>query len=151
MSYLTEQKTTLAQAQVAEALLRMKKLNLLNDVISYFKKEGKLYKSENFFVGDRSKRVPILYFLDEAEEKMVKEWEEKTGNVVYHVIKNHMEFGTCYSFLYVSSDTEDWEYDNQDLADGCPIVYVKNVDDDFLSEGGRIGIKPMVGAILRTA
>ena len=29
--------------------------------------------------------------------------------VVFHVIKNQMEFGLCYSILYVSTYKEEWE------------------------------------------
>lgn len=151
MSYLAKQTTEIAQAQVTEAMLRMKKLNLLDDVIKQFREKGKLLKSENFCVGNRENRIPILYDLSEEETKMVKKWEEKTGNIVYHIIQNQMVFGLCYSFLYVSQNADEWEMDNEDLTEGCPLVYVLNKDDEMCSEYGSIGIKPMHGAILRTA
>lgn len=151
MSYLSKQTTEIAQAQVTEALLRMKKLNLLGGVVEQFKDCGKLLKSENFCVGNRENRIPILYDLSDAETQMVRKWEEETGNMVYHVVQNRMVFGLCYSFLYVSKYTEEWEMDNEYLEEGMPLVYVKNVDDDMCSEYGSIGIKPMHGAILRTA
>lgn len=142
MSYLSEQKSEIAQAQVTEALLRMKKLDLHENVIKEFYENGKLNLSEH---------VGLLYWLNEQEEKMVREWEEETGNIVYHVIKNHMEFGLCYSFLYVSEDVDEWEMDNECLLQGYPLVYVKNVDDESCSEYGSIGIKPNVGGLMRTA
>lgn len=46
MSFLTEQKTEIAQAQVTEALLRMKKLKLHENVIKDFLENGKLNQSE---------------------------------------------------------------------------------------------------------
>ena len=88
---------------------------------------------------------------EKKEEKMVKEWEKETGNMVYHVIQNRMEFGLCYSFLYVSIYSEEWEMDNEGLKEGVPIVYVKNVDDEDCSEYGSIGIMPLAGGVLRTA
>ena len=151
MSYLTMQTTEIGQAQVTEALLRMKKLNLLDGAIEQFKDDGKILKSENFCVGTRDNRIPILYDLSAEETEMVREWEKRTGNMVYHVIQNRMIFGLCYSFLYVSKYTEDWESDNEYLKEGIPLVYVLNADDDMCSEYGSIGIKPMFGAILRTA
>ena len=141
MSYLTQQTTEIAQAQVTETLLRMKRLGLHENAVKEFHDCGKLNYSER----------GILYWLDEQEEAMVREWEKKTGNMVYHVIKNRMEFGLCYSFLYVSKYTEEWCEDGDDLKEGCPMVYVKNVDDDWCSEYGRIGIAPRFGGVLRTA
>ena len=141
MSYLTEQKTEIGQAQVTEALLRMKQLKIHENAIKEFYDSGKLNLSEN----------GILYWLDEKEQKIIKEWEKKTGNMVYHVIKNYMEFGLCYSFLYVSKNNEEWERDNEELADGFPFVYVKNVNDDWCSEYGSIGITPKWGGVVRTA
>lgn len=151
MSYLAKQTTEIAQAQVTEALLRMKKLNLLDGVIEQFKESGVLLKSENFCVGNRENRIPILYDLSDKENEMVRKWEKETGNIVYHIIQNQMVFGLCYSFLYVSKHTDEWEMDNEDLNEGCPLVYVLNRDDEMCSEYGSIGIKPMHGAILRTA
>ena len=75
MSYLTEQKTELAQAQVTEALLRMSKLQIHSNAIKEFLESGKLNRSER----------GILYWLEQDEEKMVREWEKETGNMVYHV------------------------------------------------------------------
>lgn len=46
MSYLTEQKTELAQAQVTEALLRMSKLQIHGNAIKEFLESGKLNRSE---------------------------------------------------------------------------------------------------------
>lgn len=136
------QKTELGQAQVAEALLRMKKLKLHENVIHEFKSEGKINRSE--FGG-------ILYWLDEKENGMVKEWEEETGNMVYHVIKNHTDLGVLYSFLYVSKYTEEWESDMADLEEGYAFVYVWVEDDPIFSEYGTIGIKPSIGGVRRTA
>lgn len=133
-------KEELRTAQKTEALLRMKKLKFIDDVIKYFVNENKLYLSEN---------GGILFWLDDNERKMVEEWEAETGNLVYHVIKNHMEFGLCYSFLYVSTHTEEWVSDNEYLEEGYPIAYVKNVDDDTCSEYGSIGIRPNFGGVAR--
>ena len=147
-----QQTTEIAQAQVTEALLRMKKLKIHENALKEFKESGKLNKSENFHLnGDGESRIAILYWLDEKEEKMVRDWEKETGNMVYHVIKNKMVFGLCYSFLYVSQETEEWEHDNEDMKQGYQLVYVKNVDDEYCSEYGSIGIKPMWGGVLRTA
>lgn len=143
---MTTKTDIIIEAQKHEALLRMKKLGLHENAINEFKSEGKLNLSEPGF----GNRVGVLFWLNEDEQKMVKEWEKATGNMVYHVIKNRLrDIGLCYSFLYVSKETDEWEVDSTDLEDGCPFVYVKNVDDDFCSEYGRIGIKPGCGGVVR--
>ena len=63
-----------------EALKRMKKWDLHENIIREFKDEDKLNKSERSFVPG------ILYYLNEEEENMIKEWEEEYGGLVYHVI-----------------------------------------------------------------
>lgn len=142
MSYLEQQTSEIAQAQVVEALLRMKHLKLHENVINEFKETGKINLSEN---------GGILYWLNDDENNMVRQWEKETGNLVYHVIKNNMEFGLCYSFLYVSSDTDEWLYDEEYLKKGYPIVYVKNVTDNTCSEYGSIGIRSNIGGLVRIA
>lgn len=137
-------------AQKVDALVRMKALNLLEDVINAFNKDGTLYRSEGVRLPNGT-RMGVLYWLTDEEAKMVKAWEEETGNMVYHVIQNRTGFGTLYSFLYVSTYDEDWEAERADLADGFPLVYVKNVDDDFCSEFGSIGIEQKWGALVRSA
>ena len=131
----------LVNEQIKEAVSRMKSLDLLERIIREFEEKRQLYRSEH----------AILYWLDEEELSMVREWESETGNIVYHVIKNYMEFGLCYSFLYVSKYKEEWEYENNELADGYALVYVKNMDDECCSEYGSIGIQPLFGGLLRTA
>ena len=128
-------------AQKYEALLRMKKLGIHENAIREFKEEGKLNLSERGF----------LFWLNEEEEKFIRDWERKTENVVYHVIKNvYEEIGLCYSLLYVSKSVDEWEMDNEDLEEGCPIVYVLNRTIEDFSEYGSIGIKPMFGGVVRT-
>lgn len=142
MSYLSQQETQIKQAQVTEALIRMKRLNLHENVIKEFYEKGKLNLSET---------GGILYWLNEDENKLVKDWENKTGNIVYHVIKSNMEFGLCYSFLYVSPVSDEWILDDEALENGYPIVYVMNVSDKSCSEYGSIGIMPCVGGLVRVA
>lgn len=138
---MSENTVDIIAKQKAEALARMKKLNLHPNAIKEFAEEGKLNLS----------RRGILFWLDEDEQKMVKKFEEKTGNLVYHVILNQMEFGLCYSLLYVSPREEEWESDRKDLNEKYPFAFVVNADVPEFSEYGTIGIKPMFGGVLRTA
>lgn len=133
--------TEITKKQKDEAISRIKKLNLHPNAVREFIEENKLNLSER----------GMLYWLDETELDMIDEWQKETGNLVYHVIKNNMEFGLCYSLLYVSVSEDEWEDDNYDLDDGYPLVFVMNVDDEFCSEYGSIGIKPFMGGVIRTA
>ena len=149
MSYLKNQKTEIGRAQVSEALLRMKALNIHENAIREFESEGMLNFSEKGMIFGVP--VGVLYWLDEEESKMVKAWEQETGNMVYHVIKDHTTIGVMYSFLYVSTYTEEWERDREDLSEGYALAYVKNMENEDFSEYGGIGIKPCYGGVIRTA
>lgn len=126
-----------------EALQRMRILKLYSTVLQDFAADGKINYSFSKF--------GFLYWLDKDMEERVHRFEEKYGYLVYHVIDNPTSIGRMHSYLYVSSNEEEWEQDRQDLIDGCPIVYVENVDDELLSEFGSIGVEPRNGGVIRTA
>lgn len=127
--------------QKQEALERMKMLKLHGNIIKEFDKEGIVNLSEN---------GGFLYWLDSDQQAIVDEFETEHDALVYHVIHNHTEFGELYSLLYVSKYEEEWENDRSDLKDGYTLAYVKNVDYEFCSEFGSIGIKPQFGGLIRT-
>ncbi len=130
----------LKTAQKAEALKRMKTLKIMKQPIKEFEEEDKLNLSEH---------IGILYWLDEEEEKMVKEFEDKNMATVYHVIKSLTSIGLMYSLMYVSQYPEEWEQDNEDIKEGIALCYVVNKDMPDCSEFGSIGIKPMNGGVAR--
>ena len=128
------------ERQKLEAINRMIKLKLHENVIKEFEIEDKLYKSE--FHG-------ILYWLNVEEEKIVRDWEQETGNLAYHIIHNNTEFGELLSIFYVSQHEEEWEMDRNDLNNDLAVVYVKNLSDDWCSEYGSIGFKRYIGGLVR--
>ena len=128
-----------------EALRRMKKWNLHENVIREFKDEDKLNKSERSFAPG------ILYYLNEEETAMIKEWEAIYGGLVYHVIHDYTNIGELYTLLFISKYEEEWEYDNRDIEAEEPLCYVINKDYNFNSEFGRCIIKPANGGLERTA
>lgn len=126
-----------------EAIQRMRILKLYSTVLQDFAAEGRInYSCSN---------CGFLYWLDEDMENRVGQFEEEHGYLVYHVIDNHTSIGRMLSYFYVTPNEEEWEQDRQDLKDGCPIVYVENVDDELLSEFGSIGIGLRNGGVVRTA
>ena len=129
----------------------MKVLNIIPQTIREFEKDDVLNFSA-FGAG-------ILYWIDDNMAEKVKEFEEQYNCLVYHVIHSVTEFGELLSFLYVSSDREEWEDDRNDLNymvedyKGIkflnPYAYVYNMSEPDFSEFGRIGIIPMNGGVKR--
>ena len=140
---------TLKEKQKAEALHRMRMLQLMPNVIKDFEKKNKVYYSErqnNIFNA-------ILYWVDNEKKyvDLVNEFEKKHNALVYHCQLTHMEFGDCLSLLYVSQNEEEWEQDTNDIREGYSFAYVANLDYPHDNEFGTIGIKPSQGGVLRTA
>lgn len=122
-----------------EAVARLNILNLAPFCISAFE-EGEIYKSENV----------ELVSLDEDEKTLIKEFEEKTGFLVYHVMYNDMGMaGHQYAFFYVSNCADEWEDEKEDLKNKTPIVYAKNISNPDNSDFGSIGYKVQRGALMR--
>jgi hypothetical protein len=132
----------LKEKQKVEALKRMEMLELHENVINEFTAEGKLNLSE--YGG-------LLYWLNDEQTSIIKEFEEESGNLVYHVLHNHTEFGEMYTMLYVSKHEEEWQLDIEDIENDMCCAYVKNVDDDWCSEYGYVRFKKSIGGLIRVA
>lgn len=125
-----------------EAVKRMKMLRILPQTIKEFETDDVVNESEG---------IGALYWLNEDEKEMVKEFEKEFGGVVYHVIHSFTEFGELYALLYVSQYEEEWECDNESLKEGFPLAYVVNKSHPYCSEFGSIGVRPSIGGLVRTA
>lgn len=123
-----------------EGVARMRILKMLPQPIKEFEEQGRLNLSEN---------GGILYWLNEDQEKIVRDWEADHGNVVYHVIHNYTNFGELLTLLYVSKYQEEWEMDRADLKAGYPITYCINLSMPECSEYGSCGVKPSIGGVKR--
>ena len=130
------------EKQKNEAIKRMKTLELYENVIKEFQEENKLNLSES---------IGVLYWLKEEEKKLVKEFENENGGLVYHLIRSLTDFGELYSIFYVSKYEEEWDMDLEDLKNNIAFVYVKNLNDELSSEFGSIGFKKSIGGLVRTA
>lgn len=163
----------------AEAVLRMKALQDnfdLNPKILQYLEEGKLYYSYRISGWANGCIDTIDY--DERYAKAVNDFEEKTGNYVYHVIEtksmgqvrevdtgsaviSYLEKAdadpvTMLTLLYVSSDDEDWMTER--LEGDYIAAYVMNLgeqDDGFYGgyygEYGDVFLTSDGGALLRQA
>lgn len=128
----------------AEAINRMKMLDLYTDYIKAFKDNGEIFMSE---------MTGGVYEFEANTElcNKVKEFEAEHNALVYHVIHTLTQFGELYNFLYVSDYDEEYELDNADIKAGYALAYVWNKDDEWCSEFGTIGVKGFLGGIVRTA
>lgn len=145
--------------QYAEAVRRLEilqKKGLMKEVLENYKKP-----EQDISIFERqSKNLPaILYSLElnrelqEYKELGMKivEFEKEHNAVVYLVQLTHFTFGDCYSFLYVSEEQNEWEFDRDDLENNQAFVYVWNKSDDECSEFGSIAFDIAMGGIVRTA
>ena len=132
------------ETKKAEAIKRMKVLDLYKPYITLFEKDNQIFMSE---------MTGGVYEFNNDEELVakVKEFEEDHDALVYHVTHTMTEFGELYSFLYVSKYEEEWEMDNADIADGYAMAYVWNKTDEWCSEFGSIGVQGKFGGIVRVA
>ena len=123
-----------------EAINRMKALGIFSETIKQFK-GGQVSYSEP--------HLGANYWLDEEQEKIVKEFEEEYNALVYFVIRSYTEFGKLDALLYVSDYEEEWEMDREDIQDGYAIAYVYNYDIPDFSEIGSIAVQGKFGGLVR--
>ena len=133
---------SLREQQKAEAIKRMKMLSLHPNVINEFITDNTLHKSEDY---------GVVYWLDDEEKQIVKEFEKKHNAVVYHIIKSYTEFGVLLNMFYVSQYIEEWEYDIGNIPENRQLCYVKNLDVESFSEFGYICFRKSIGGLIRTA
>lgn len=126
-----------------EALKRMKMLRIYPNAVRDFKKKARVI--------NKSEGYGALYWLDDEEKEIVKNFEKESGGMVYACILNCLEFGECLSMLFVSKNEEEWQMDRDDIMGGYAFAYVYNKTYPDCSEYGTIGIKPSFGGLIRTA
>ena len=124
-----------------EAIKRMKILQLHQNVLDDFMNENKLNKSDS--------PLGSLYWLDEEEIKIVKDFEKRHNVLVYHVIHTFSNLGETYELLFVTTEKEEWENERRDLKNGYAFAQVIVIDYDPNSEMGYIGVESKNGGIVR--
>lgn len=132
--------------QRAERILASFK-NLHETVLEDFHKEDVLYYSERL----NSRFPAALYWLhNESEyENLVKDFEKRTGNLVFHVILTHTLMGDLLDMLFVSKYKDDWPYEDEDRKYGVYVSNCVNLSDMILSDMGSIQIKEAMGGLTR--
>ena len=124
-----------------EAIKRMKILRLHQNVLDDFINENKHNKSETSFGS--------LYWLDEKELEMVKDFENKHNVIVYHIIHTFSNLGETQELLFITKEKEEWEAEKVDLKNGFALAQVIVMDYSPDSEMGYIGIENINGGLVR--
>lgn len=124
------------------AIEHLKALNIYRPYIAEFRKNGTVTMFERF--GG--------YYINEMNgytelESRIKEFERDYEAMVYAVTHEYLEFGECYTFLYVDKN----DPNNLTIDDGLYYVYayVWNKTMDYCSEFGTVGIQSSYGGIVR--
>lgn len=134
--------------QAMERLEILEKEYLLHEnVLKEFREDETIYYSENLggaFSG-------ILYWLANKNEyvEKVRKIEQERNIFVYHCILNHTIDGDLLTMLYVSEYQDEWEFEKNDLKNGCIDVYVCNLNRDIDSEFGSVQITGVNGGLVR--
>ena len=134
--------------QAIERLEILEKEYLLHEnVLKEFKEDGTIYYSENLggaFSG-------ILYWLENKNEyvEKVRKIEKERNIFVYHCILNHTIDGDLLTMLYVSEYQDEWDFEKNDLRNGCTDAYVCNLNRDIDSEFGSVQITCVNGGLVR--
>lgn len=127
-----------------KAIEIMKKMDIYAPYIKGFKENNQVFFYE-YFAGFWADQEPELY-------EKVKELEKEYNLTIYAITHEYLEFGECYSLLYVGSEKSEWEYTVESERNvHYAFAYVWNKTDDMCSEFGTVGVKSFGGGITRIA
>lgn len=139
-----------------EALLRLRALDLHENVAKEFEADGTIYYSEHMKLGAGA--FGILYWVSNNPEweKIIKAVEQEHGIFVYHCTFERTSFGDCLTMLFASYDEDAWPSEREDLEvreEGrfLAYAYTYNLTDPVLSEFGFCQFMEAGGGLVRTA
>lgn len=136
---------TTREEKKAEAVSRMRMMDIFDATIRQFEEEDLVNVSEPPFGG--------LYWVSDIEKARIEEFEEKNNALVYLVVRSYTTIGVMDSYFYVSDyKEEEWDMDREDIENNRALVYVYNQDEPLFSEFGSIMFKlTPAGGLIRTA
>lgn len=116
-----------------EAVSRMKRLGLPQEMVRQFEQDG--------YIGISESPVGAFYWAEGEDLQHIRNFEADYNALVYVVIRSFTTIGKIDSYLYVSNYPEEWEYERKLLDKNTPSVYVYNHNAPECSELGEIGIR----------
>jgi len=90
-----------------------------------------------------------LFELNAQEKDAVEDYERDNNVYVYHVIQVNTNYGMIYMYLYVPTDDDTWEDENEDIDNGLVLCYACDISNPSLSQKGEISFKTIFGALRR--
>lgn len=150
------------EQQKAEALARMKIMQMSDEVIFQFREHNQVFVSyldvyDRLLDSDHHMKkfivVPFEPWINAMSdndicrvEKRIKKFEEEYNALVYHISWQ----GPFVTMLYVSQWDEEWKEDRWDISGkGYQVAYVMNLENDILSELGGVILEPACGGVVR--
>lgn len=135
------------QRQIAQAIL--KAYHVHPSVSNQFRKGT---KNHRLYYSERTSAMfpAVLYYLDNDPkyERIARDFEKKTGCMVFHATLTHTEFGDLLDLLYVPNDSEYIDAFLTDSQQGYFLSYCYNLDSGE-AELGTIRVRPRMGGIER--
>ena len=125
-----------------KALEIMKKMDIFKPYRDGFENNNQVCYFE-YYAGFWADQEPELY-------AKIKEIENEFDLTVYAVTHEYLEFGECYSLLYVGKEKSEWKYTVESHRNvHYAFAYVWNKTDDMCSEFGTVGVQSFGGGITR--
>lgn len=129
--------------KIGKALKRMETLGISRQLRDRFRGAG--YPC--FF----DSAYGIVRGVNDWEIDNIRKFEDEFDSLVYAVVRSHSSMGDMDSYLFVSSYGDEWESEDEELAEGSACAWVRNCDVPEFSEMGYIGLgKDADGLITRT-
>ena len=126
------------EAMKNEAIKRMKVLGIRADIINAFEEDKLLCVNDGKVID-----VPLVIL------NKIRAWEEKFGNLAYHVVYSELWNYKIYNALSVSRYKEDWKYEQSLIDNGWAMAYTINVTKPEYSESGSICLLNQSGILQR--
>lgn len=140
----TEDKILTKDEQKDLAVKALTALNCYKPYLDAYKKKGIITMYEGY--GGYYLDPKFGSHEDELMQK-IHAVEETYGGTVYAVIHNLTAFGECYSLLYMSK----YDCDKESMwGQKWAYAYVWNKTYDDCSEFGSIGVRSVLGGLVRT-
>ena len=139
-------KTLTREQQRSIAIKALEQLNIYKPYVKKFESDGTVTLFQRY----------AGYYVDDTQNqdvlKIIRDFEQETGSLVYAVTEEYFEFGHCYTLLCVSKYAEDARYTLEDTLQPDKFIafsWVHNASEPTFSEYGSVVVHSALGGIRR--
>lgn len=134
--------------EATDRLVMLKERGLWSEVVRMWKKYNKASVSiKTQFTGNAG--INFLFSEKPELQAMKESFETKYNCLVYYGMYSKTSFGELLTLLYVSDEMELWDFERENLNNGCAFAYVWNLDFQF-GEIGTVGFDVIGGGLVRS-